>query len=137
MQLGVSLYLATSTRPDLAYVVGHVAQFMLDPGPLHWFIVKCIFRYLKHIQSYGLVFHGARFSQTITGWVDSDWGSDPNTRKSISDYAFILASAQLFPNNMGRNPPFPFPLLKLSLLLLPRVPRKLCGFDNFNNFNKT
>jgi hypothetical protein len=38
----------TLTRPDIAYSVNKVCQFLHTPTTVHWAIVKRILRYLKH-----------------------------------------------------------------------------------------
>jgi hypothetical protein len=41
------MYLVTNIWPYLAYAIGYCVKFMANHGPLHWAIIKCIFRYLK------------------------------------------------------------------------------------------
>jgi hypothetical protein len=38
--VGSLLYLATTTRPDIAFAVGQVSQFCQNPGYGHWNAVK-------------------------------------------------------------------------------------------------
>ena len=45
--VGALMYLATSTRPDIAYTVSKLACFNSNPGKVHWTAVKHLFRYLK------------------------------------------------------------------------------------------
>ena len=45
--VGSLMYLATTTRPDIAYAVGVLARFNSNPGIVHWKAVKHLFRYLK------------------------------------------------------------------------------------------
>src|SRR5882762_9526223 len=45
--VGALMYLATSTRPDIAYTVGYLARFNSNPGIAHWQAVKQLLRYLK------------------------------------------------------------------------------------------
>ena len=52
--VGTLMYLAISTRPDIATAVGRVARFMEDPGPQHWLAVKRIMRYLQGTRNLGL-----------------------------------------------------------------------------------
>ena len=41
--VGALMYLATCTRPDIAYTVSQLARFNSNPGPLHWKAVKHLF----------------------------------------------------------------------------------------------
>ena len=44
--VGALIYLATTTRPDIAYTVGYLARFNSNPGLAHWQAVKHLLRYL-------------------------------------------------------------------------------------------
>ncbi|KAH0664061.1 hypothetical protein KY284_028992 [Solanum tuberosum] len=54
--VGALQYL-TFTRPDVAYVVNKVSQFMNCPLDVHWIVVKCILCYVKAIASHDLFFN--------------------------------------------------------------------------------
>jgi len=45
--MGSLMYAMVGTRPDLAFLVSMVSQFMSRAGPSHWMAVKRIMRYLK------------------------------------------------------------------------------------------
>lgn len=45
--VGALMYLAVTTRPDIAFSVAKLAQFNSNPGKAHWTAVKHLFRYLK------------------------------------------------------------------------------------------
>jgi len=42
--VGFLQYLATMTRPDIAYTVSYLARFNYNPRPKHWAVVKHLFR---------------------------------------------------------------------------------------------
>ena len=73
------------TRPDIAYAVGIVSQFMHAPQEDHWEAVLRIVRYLK-----GTVEHGIFFKKyghlEVHGFTDADWAGNPNDRKSTAGY---------------------------------------------------
>lgn len=62
------------TRPDISYAVSSVAQFMSNPGLIHWKAVKRIFRYLKGTLDFGLVFTRVDKPSGLTGYSDAEWG---------------------------------------------------------------
>ncbi|XP_042023168.1 secreted RxLR effector protein 161-like [Salvia splendens] len=82
--VGKLIYLS-HTRPDIAYAVGVVSQFMHAPQEEHWEAVLRIVRYLKGTAKHGLMFakHG---HMEIHGFTDADWAGNPNDRKSTAGY---------------------------------------------------
>jgi len=54
--VGSLMYLAISTRPDIAYSVGVLSRFSANPGLQHWAAVKHLFRYLKGTLDYKLIY---------------------------------------------------------------------------------
>ena len=86
--VGALQYL-TMTRPDIAFVVNKVCQFMQQPTSAHWFSVKRILRYLKGTLHDGLVLsHSSHL--TLEGFSDADWGGQPDDRRSTSGYLVYL-----------------------------------------------
>nr|AWW15216.1 putative polyprotein [Leavenworthia alabamica] len=82
--LGRLIYLGV-TRPDLAFSVHVLAQFMQRPRLDHWFAALRVVRYLKSDPGQGILLQSTSNFQ-ITGWCDSDWGSCPITRRSVTGY---------------------------------------------------
>ncbi|XP_047940873.1 secreted RxLR effector protein 161-like [Salvia hispanica] len=76
------IYLA-HTRPDIAYAVGVVSQFIHAPQEEHWEATLRIVRYLKGTSKHGLLFekHG---HLEIHGYTDA--AGNPNDRKSTAWY---------------------------------------------------
>jgi hypothetical protein len=91
--VGSLLYASIRTRPDIASAVRAVAKFSSNPGNKHWTAVKRIFRYLKGTSSYGISF--SRGGPPLLGYCDSDWANNPDDRKSVSGYVFLLAGAPI------------------------------------------
>ena len=52
-----SLVYLTITRPDIAYAVHIVSQFVASPTTVHWAVVLRILRYLRGTQFQSLLFH--------------------------------------------------------------------------------
>jgi hypothetical protein len=82
--VGRLIYLS-HTRPDIAYAVSVVSQFMHAPSEEHLHAVNRILRYLKGTPGKGLLFSKHRVS-SIEGYTDADWAGDQTTRKSTSGY---------------------------------------------------
>jgi hypothetical protein len=82
--VGRLIYLS-HTRPDIAYAVSVVSQFMHAPSKEHMEVVYRILRYLKGSPGRGLLFTKNSISN-IEGYTDSDWAGDQTTRKSTSGY---------------------------------------------------
>lgn len=77
------------TRPDIAYAVNKVCQFMHKPLDLHVKAVKMILRYLQGTLDYGLKFtRTSRFS--LEGYSDASWESDVDDRRSTSGFCVFL-----------------------------------------------
>ncbi|XP_019054960.1 PREDICTED: uncharacterized protein LOC109115420 [Nelumbo nucifera] len=69
--VGALQYL-TMTRPDLAFLVNKVAQYMSKPTVNHWAALKCILHYIKHTHTLGLHIRHSCSTQ-LHGYSDSDW----------------------------------------------------------------
>jgi hypothetical protein len=76
------------TRPDISFAVGQVARFCSKPGMAHWEAVKRIISYLSGTLQYGIRFSGS-YNQELTGFSDSDFASDKDTRRSTSGLLFL------------------------------------------------
>jgi len=89
--VGSLMYAMLGTRPDIAYAVSVVSRFAAKPTQAHKATVTRIFRYLRKTVDYVLVFKGPLIA--LTGYSDSDWAGDHDTRKSTSGYVFNVGSA--------------------------------------------
>jgi hypothetical protein len=72
--VGALQYLSL-TRPDIAFTVNKLSQFMHKPTLLHWQSVKCLLRYLKHTITYGLqIFKSSCLD--LQAFSDADWAGN-------------------------------------------------------------
>lgn len=87
-----ALQYATLTKPEIAYSVNKVFQFMENLLETHWKAVKRILRYFKGTLSYGLELKpassAAQFS--LVAYSDVDWASDPHYCRSTSGYCIYF-----------------------------------------------
>ena len=88
--IGSLMYLATCTRPDIAFAVGTLARFSSKPNTVHWKGAKRVLHYLKGTTSFGIVFRSGDLSGPIA-YSDADWAGDVGDRKSTSGYVFCTA----------------------------------------------
>ena len=68
--IGSLMYAAVATRPDIAYTVSTLSQFLDNPREAHWNAVKCIFHYLSGTANLVLTYGGKRHD--LTGYTDAD-----------------------------------------------------------------
>ncbi|KAJ3503727.1 hypothetical protein NLJ89_g8305 [Agrocybe chaxingu] len=85
--IGSLMYAAIGTRPDIAFAVSTLSQFLENPGHVHWEAVKRIFRYLSGTKDWGLTFGGGK--DGLEGYTDAD-GASQDHRRAISGYAFLI-----------------------------------------------
>jgi hypothetical protein len=58
--VGSIIYLSNYIRPDIAYVVGQLARFILKPAISHLKLCKQLLRYLKGIIKVGIIYSNRR-----------------------------------------------------------------------------
>jgi hypothetical protein len=72
------MYLAY-TRPDLAYALSVISQFMHSPSEEHMKVVTRILRYLKSSPSKDILFKKGD-NLKIDGYTDADWAGSIQDR---------------------------------------------------------
>ncbi|MBW0481448.1 hypothetical protein O181_021163 [Austropuccinia psidii MF-1] len=86
--IGSLNYLAQCTRPDIAYVIGHLSQFLEKPNMQHWNCFKRVLRYLKGTKDLSINYY-KEVGNEIVGYSDSSWAEDLK-RRSWSGYIFLI-----------------------------------------------
>ncbi|CAM8942212.1 unnamed protein product [Rhodiola kirilowii] len=86
--IGQLIYL-TNTKPDLAYSIHILSQFMSTPTQDHLTAALKVLRYLKGAPAQGILYPSGQSLQ-LRAYCDVDWASCPITRKSTSGYAVLL-----------------------------------------------
>lgn len=90
-QLVGSLIYLTTTRPDLAYAVSVLSQYMSKPLESHWNVAKSVLRYLQGTVDYNIIYTDSSDVRLI-GFADSDWAGNLYDCISITGYAFSIGS---------------------------------------------
>ena len=88
--VGSLMYAMLCTRPDIFHAVGIISRYQSNLGLKHWESVKHNLKSLRRMRNYMLVYLGSDLM--LVGYTDSDFQSDPDSRKSTSISVFILNS---------------------------------------------
>lgn len=86
--VGKLMYLII-TRPDIAFTVHILSQFMHKPTSVHMQVARRVFWYLSGSPSQG-IFLALDSKVHLTAFCDSDWGGCPYTRRSTIGYCILL-----------------------------------------------
>ncbi|KAG3188614.1 hypothetical protein PC128_g12117 [Phytophthora cactorum] len=96
--IGMLMYLATSTRPDMAFAVGQLSRFVGNPLMKHVGTLKRVLRYLAGTLDYSITYSRQREEKkevVLEGFCDSDWANDPEQRKSTTGFVLMLAGGAI------------------------------------------
>ncbi|KIK13515.1 hypothetical protein PISMIDRAFT_17935 [Pisolithus microcarpus 441] len=89
--IGSLLYMALGTRPDIAYSVVRMSQYMSNPTDLHLKQALHIVRYVASTPNLCLQYHGKE--NRIYAFADADWASNRDTRHSTTGYAMYYGNS--------------------------------------------
>lgn len=79
----------TMTRPDIAFVVQVLSQYMHSPKQSHLEAALRVVRYIKGTTGIGLFMPSKKCSELVA-YCDSDWGSCVESRRSVTGYIVKL-----------------------------------------------
>ncbi|CAL1351957.1 unnamed protein product [Linum trigynum] len=92
--LGALQYLVT-TRPDIAFSVNKLSQYMHSPTSTHWQHVKRLLRYIAGTRTVGLQIRRQSLPLSLRIFSDSDWAGDVDDRTSTSGFLIYLGDTLL------------------------------------------
>lgn len=92
--VGGILYLAVTVRPDLAVSASILGRKFAKPNERDWSAAKRVLRYLKATRDYYLYLNGGEDS-VLSGYTDSDWADDVETRRSTSGFVFMFGDGAI------------------------------------------
>lgn len=90
--IGALLWVAQSTRADIAFAVNRLSQFLKNPSSSHWNAAVRILRYLITTKHLKLRLGG---SLDCCGYTDSDWAEDRFDRRSTSAYTYRIGCGSI------------------------------------------
>ena len=85
--MGKLIYLS-HIRPDIAFVVSLVSQFMHNPSKDHMNVVIRILRYLKSSLGRGLMF-SKHNHLNVEGYTDADWAESSDMKSTSGYFTFM------------------------------------------------
>ena len=85
--IGSLLWVSQCTRPDVAFSVNKLSQFLKDPSASHWAAAIRVLNYLGTTKHLRLRLGG---SLSCCGYSDSDWAEDREDRRSTSAYTYRI-----------------------------------------------
>jgi hypothetical protein len=89
--VGCFQYLAQWTRPELGFVCSQLAKHLSNPGEVHWTAAVRVLRYLRGTSYKGITYtRSTSNGNVMEGFVDADWASDADSRRSIGGYVFMI-----------------------------------------------
>ncbi|XP_052488275.1 uncharacterized mitochondrial protein AtMg00810-like isoform X1 [Gossypium raimondii] len=83
------LQYACLTRPDIAFAVNKLSQYMHSPTDKHWMAVIRVLRYLQGTLEFGL-YYTPTDQVDVTTFLDSDWGCSIEDRRFTSGFCIYI-----------------------------------------------
>jgi hypothetical protein len=75
--IGSLNHIAVYSRPNIAFTVSKLSQFLNDPSETHMMAARHVLCYLKYMIHHCII-SGRSQNLNILGFADADWGSDVN-----------------------------------------------------------
>ena len=96
--IGLLMYAAVATCPDIAYTVSRLVAFMTNPDLQHWTAAKHVLRYLAGTQNLKLKYMAEKWKNEPTNsfylYSDADFANTEDCI-SISGYVSMLSNAAI------------------------------------------
>ena len=89
--VGLLMYLAIATHPDIALAMAKLSQFLAFYNFAHWNAAKRVLRYLKGTRTLKLRLGGSVVSDLL-GFSDASHACCPDSGKSVGAYCFFLGN---------------------------------------------
>ena len=86
--IGALNWVAVGSQPDITFFVSQLAQFLENPGRVHWEAAKWVIRYLKTTKDLKLTYGGGERCG-FEGFLDAD-GATQDHRHAISGFVILV-----------------------------------------------
>ncbi|UYV65986.1 hypothetical protein LAZ67_3006070 [Cordylochernes scorpioides] len=91
--LGMLMFLAVKTRPEIAYITSKLSQYSRQPKQMHWTAIKRVVRYLRGTIDLGVKFERGK-AGILKSYTDASW-STTHDGKSYGGYVLKLGEATI------------------------------------------
>ena len=81
----------THTRPDIAFAVQHLSQFLQHPRQPHMKAGLHVLQYLKNEPALGILLNNSP-TFDLLAYCDADWAACAHTRRSVSGFVVFLGN---------------------------------------------
>ncbi|MBW0471448.1 hypothetical protein O181_011163 [Austropuccinia psidii MF-1] len=85
-RIGMLLYIAQATRPDIIFSVNFLARFSMNTTPKHWAALDHLIAYMRGSLDKALVIQSTKYDKSLKVYVDANWGGEG----SRSQHGFIV-----------------------------------------------
>ncbi|MBW0488050.1 hypothetical protein O181_027765 [Austropuccinia psidii MF-1] len=85
-QIGILLYIAQGSRPDIAFSVNYLAQFSMATDQTHWDALEHLIAYMRHTLELGNHIAPRQEARGLECFIDANWGGEGNH----STHGFLL-----------------------------------------------
>jgi hypothetical protein len=87
--VGSLSYLSSTTRPDIAFAVSLLLQYLESPGIHHWEVFTHFLQYLAGTKSLSLVYL-CGITSHLLGYTNADWGNCLTSRRLVTGYLTLF-----------------------------------------------
>jgi hypothetical protein len=91
--IGSLMYAMVYTRPDIAFALGRLSQYMQDPAEHHERALRRLLRYVRSTVGFRIQF--GPYGKLVV-YSDADWASDRTDRKSITAAVGLIGHGPVF-----------------------------------------
>ncbi|GJU91903.1 hypothetical protein Tco_1304326 [Tanacetum coccineum] len=91
--IGCLMYAMTCTGPDIAFDVGKLSRYTINPGTQHWQSIQRVLKYLKKTMDYSLTY--SSYPSILEGYTNASWISNTKDNSSTSGWVFLLCGGAI------------------------------------------
>ena len=92
--IGMLIYAAIGTRPDIAFAATRLSRFTNNPTEEHIKYTKYVLKYLKGTKELKIKYNGDSDARLIR-YSDLDWGENRDDCHSTSGHMFLMANGAI------------------------------------------